>query len=261
MKRERQGGGRAMTGDTRNEERAPGDRARLSLRRAWPLILIAAVAVAGVVLFRDDLSFATLRDNREALIAFRDAHYAVTALAYVGLYVAVVAFSLPGGAVMTVAGGFLFGVVAGAALAVVAATAGATLIFLAARFGLGDALHARLQAASSEGTLRRLERGLRENELSVLFLMRLVPAIPFFVANLAPAFLGVKLRNYVVATFFGIMPGTAVYAWVGSGLGEVFARGENPDLGIIFEPAILGPIIALCLLSLLPMLVRRVRAR
>jgi uncharacterized membrane protein YdjX (TVP38/TMEM64 family) len=250
-----------MTSETCNGDPPAERRARISLRRAWPLVAIAVVAVGGFALLRDELSFATLRDNREALIAFRDAHYALATLAYVGLYVAVVAFSLPGGAVMTVAGGFLFGVVAGTALTVVAATTGATLIFLAARHGLGDALYARLQAASSEGTLRRLERGIRENELPFLFFIRLVPAIPFFVANLAPAFVGVKVRNYVVATFFGIVPGTAVYSWVGSGLGEVFSRGETPDLGIIFEPVILGPILALCLLSLFPILVRQVRSR
>jgi uncharacterized membrane protein YdjX (TVP38/TMEM64 family) len=158
---------------------------------------------------------------------------------------------------MTLAGGFLFGVVAAAAMTLVAATAGATGLFLAARHGFGDALHARLKAR--EGALARMERGLRGNEVSFLLLMRLVPVVPFFVANLAPAFLGVGLRNYVMTTFFGIIPGTLVYAWIGAGLSEVFARGERPDLGLIFDPVVLGPLLALAALAALPIVVRAVR--
>jgi uncharacterized membrane protein YdjX (TVP38/TMEM64 family) len=193
------------------------------------------------------------------LIGWRDAHYALAVIGYMTAYVAVVAFSLPGGSIMTLAGGFLFGLVAGASMTVVAATIGATLIFLAARHGLGDALHARLKARGGEGMLGRMERGLRESEVSYLLLIRLVPAIPFFVANLAPAFLGVRLRNVVVTTFFGIIPGTLVYTRIGVGLGEVVAAGESPDLGIVFEPRILGPLIGLAALAALPIVIRAVR--
>ncbi|MEO1549941.1 MAG: TVP38/TMEM64 family protein [Pseudomonadota bacterium] len=220
---------------------------------------MAVAAILGFVFLRDLLSFQALADNRELLLAWRDDNYLLVALIYVLIYVAVVAFSLPGGLVMTLTGGFLFGAVMGASLTVVAATLGATAIFLAAKTGLGDSLHARLKSASSGGILGRIEAGLRENEVSYLLMMRLVPAIPFFVANLAPAFLGVKLRNYVLTTFFGIMPGTAVYAWVGSGLGEVFDRGETPNLGLIFEPQVLGPILGLAALSALPIVLKSLR--
>ncbi len=91
--------------------------------------------------------------------------------------------------------------------------------------------------------------------------MRLVPAIPFFVANLAPAFLGVKLRNFVLTTLFGIIPGTAVFSWIGAGLGEVFERGETPDLGLIFDPMIMGPILGLAALAALPIVIRALRGR
>jgi len=93
----------------------------------------------------------------------------------------------------------------------------------------------------------------------VLFLIRLVPAVPFFVANIIPALVGVPVSRFVVTTFFGIIPGGVVFTWVGAGLGEVFARGETPDLGIIFEPHILGPILGLCVLAALPMLVKALR--
>lgn len=143
----------------------------------------------------------------------------------------------------------------------VAATAGATLIFLAARAGLGDAMHRRLVAGSADGELRRFEAGLRRDAFNYPLMVRLVPAFPFWLVNLAPAFLGIRLRSYVAATFLGIIPGTAVFSWIGAGLGEVFARGEEPDLGLILDPVILGPIVGLALLALLPVVLRRLRGR
>lgn len=238
-----------MTAHTRPQ---PG----FSLRRLWPLAIIVVVAAVGLA-YRDVISFSTLADNREALLAWRDQSYVLAASAYVLVYVAVVAFSLPGALLMTLTGGFMFGLAAGALLTVTGATIGAVLIFLAARFGLGETLEAKMDASS--GMMTKIRDGLRENEVSYLFLMRLVPAIPFFVANLAPALMGVKLRNYVLTTFFGIMPGTVVYTWVGAGLGEVFARGEKPNLGILFEWQVLGPILALCVLSALPILLKKFR--
>ncbi|TCP40445.1 TVP38/TMEM64 family protein [Rhodovulum marinum] len=227
------------------------------LARRLPLIVILAVAALGALTLRDQLSFQALADHREALIGVRDANYARTVLGFVAAYVVIVAFSLPGATVATLAGGFLFGVFPGVLFNVAAATMGAVLIFLAARWGLGDRLAARIDA--SEGRVKRLREGLRENELSVLFLIRLVPAVPFFVANLLPALVGVSLGRFAFTTFFGIMPGALVYTWVGAGLGEVFARGETPNLGIIFEPHILGPLLGLAALAALPMAVRLIR--
>ncbi|WGI21685.1 VTT domain-containing protein [Amylibacter sp. IMCC11727] len=225
------------------------------IKRLVPLIVILLVAVVGYFALRDVLSFDTLRDNREALIAWRDSNYALAAIVFIVIYVVVVAFSLPGAAVMTLAGGFLFGIFPGALFCVIGATLGAIAIFSAAKLGLGDMLHAKL--AEKPGLMQKMEAGLRENEISFLFLMRLVPAIPFFLANLAPAFLGVSLRNFAFTTFFGIMPGSIVYTSVGSGLGEVFARGESPNLGIIFEPHILGPILGLCALAIMPIIIKK----
>ncbi len=225
------------------------------VKRLVPLVVIVLVAAIGFFALRDVLSFDALRDNREALIAWRDSNYALAAIVFVLIYIAVVAFSLPGAAVMTLAGGFLFGIFPGALFCVIGATLGAIAIFSAAKLGLGDMLHAKL--AEKPGLMQKMEAGLRENEISFLFLMRLVPAIPFFLANLAPAFLGVSLRNFAFTTFFGIMPGSIVYTSVGSGLGEVFARGESPNLGIIFEPHILGPILGLCALAVLPIIIKK----
>jgi uncharacterized membrane protein YdjX (TVP38/TMEM64 family) len=203
---------------------------------------------------RDYLSFQALADNRAALLAWTGANATLAAAAFVALYVAVVAASLPGGAVTTLAGGYVFGTLLGGALAVVGATAGATLLFLAARTAFGDLLRAKAGPG-----LARLEAGFRANALSYLLFLRLVPAFPFVLVNLAPAFLGVSLRTYVTGTFFGIIPGTFVFASVGAGLGSVFERGERPDLGIVLTPPVLLPLLALAALSLLPVALRRLR--
>lgn len=229
------------------------------LKRHLPLILIAAVALVGVFTLRDTLSFETLAENRDALIALRDDHFVLIAAAFVLIYVAIVGFSLPGAAVASITGGFLFGLVGGTVLNVISATAGACLIFLAARAGLGEMLSARMDA--SEGRIAKLRDGLRENEISVLFLLRLVPAVPFFVANLLPALVGVRFRNYVFTTALGIVPGAIVFTWIGVGVGEVFDRGETPDLSILWEPHVIGPILALCALAALPMVIKAVRGK
>jgi len=235
------------------------DAKKSPIARFGPLVVIVLVAALGAFALRDYLSFEVLRDNREALIAFRDDHLILTLLGFLLAYVLIVTFSLPGATIATLTGGFLFGTAAGSALNVVAATSGATLIFLAARMGLGEKLKARMEA--SEGMVSRIKKGLDENQWSMLFFIRLVPAVPFFVANLIPAFLGVPLRRFVISTFLGIIPGSLVYTSVGAGLGEVFARGETPNLGIIFEPHILFPILGLCALSLLPVLIKAVTGK
>ena len=227
--------------------------------RRLPLIVIVIVAVLGAFFLRDYLSFDALRENREALLAFRDANYLLTVLAFIAAYVVIVAFSLPGATIATLTGGFLFATFPGALFNVTAATIGATAIFLAARWGFGEKLGAKLEG--SDGVVKKIKDGIDENQWSMLFLIRLVPAVPFFMANLVPSFLEVPLRRFVISTFLGIIPGTVVYTSVGAGLGEVFARGETPNLGIIFEPAIIGPIIGLCVLAALPILIKALRGK
>ncbi len=225
--------------------------------RHLPLIAILLAAAIGTYSFGDYLNFETLRDNRETLLAFRDANFALLALLFVAVYVAIVAFSLPGAAVASVTGGFLFGLAAGTLLNVTAATIGASAIFWAARLGLGETLSQRFDA--STGAMKKIRDGLRENELSVLFLIRLVPAVPFFVANLLPALVGVRFDRFVFTTFFGIIPGAIVFTWIGVGLGSVFDRGETPNLSLLWEPHIIGPILGLCALAALPIVIKAIR--
>ncbi len=240
-----------MAGDNQTAPETVG----FSPMRLWPVALLLAGLAAFFAFDLDRyLSFDALRENRAFLTEWTAAHLALAILIYAGVYIVVVAFSLPGGAVMTISGGFLFGPAISTAVTVLAATIGATVLFIAARTALGDVLRAKAGPA-----IRNMEAGFRENELSYMFVLRLVPLFPFFVVNLAPAFLGVSLRTYVIATLFGIIPGTFVYALVGNGLGAVFDAGGTPDLGIIFKPEILFPILGLALLALIPVIYKRVQ--
>lgn len=232
---------------------------RSGLVRNLPLIGIVAIAVIGAFTLRDYLSFETLRDNREALITFRDANFVLTALAFIGIYTVIVTFSLPGAAIASITGGFLFGLMPGTPFNIIAAVVGATLIFLAARWGLGEKLSKKMEA--SEGRVKKLKAAIDNNQWEALFVMRLVPAVPFFVANLLPALFGVPLYRFVISTAIGIIPGAFVYTSVGAGLSEVFARGETPNLGIIFEPHILLPILGLAALAALPIIIKAVRGK
>ncbi len=188
-----------------------------ALRRWLPLLALAGLmALVFGTGWHRYVSFKTIGVNYDLLQSFI-AHNKAAALAIYGaIYIAVVALSLPGGLVMTSAGGLLFGWQLGASAAVVAATIGATLVFLIARSSLGESL-----AAKAGPSLAALRDGFRENALSYLLFLRLVPVFPFFVVNLAPALLGVPLKTYVLGTLLGIIPGTIAFSVAGSGLGSV----------------------------------------
>ena len=226
--------------------------------RMLPLALLFA---GGAVLWfvfdvGDYITFETLREHRDWLQRRVADNASLAAVTFIFVYMLAIAFSIPVGVVLTVLGGFLFGTVLGTLYAVLGATIGAVAVFLAARSALHDLLRARAGSA-----VRRMEAGFKENALSYMFVLRLIPLFPFWLVNLAPAFLGVPLRTYFIGTLFGIVPGTLVFAWVGSGLDEIFARGETPDAGIIFAPEILGPILALVALALLPVAYKKWKAR
>ncbi len=228
--------------------------ARKSFLRALPAALVLLVAIVGFVALRDTLTFETLRDNREELVALRDANYWWMAAVFVAIYASIVALSLPGATVATLTGGFLFSVFPGALFNVVAATVGASALFLAVRMGFGRRIASRLD--DSGGKIRRIKEEIDANQWSMLFLIRLLPAVPFFVANLLPALVNVPLYRYVVSTFLGIMPGAIVFTSIGAGLGEVFETGAAPDFGLLFSPPVILPIAGLCLLAVLPVIIR-----
>jgi len=228
--------------------------------RNWFRLLLLpaliAIGIAAIVVFHLDrfLSFHALAANR-AWLSSEVAHNLVVAvLAFACVYVAATALSLPGASILTIAAGFLFGRIFGTAIAVVSATLGATALFAIARTSLGEIFRRR-----SAGALGTLQDGFRRNAFSYLLFLRLVPLFPFWLVNLVAAFLDVPLRIFVAGTAIGIVPGAAVYASVGSGLGAVLDRGQTPDLKIILSPPILIPILALAALSLVPIAWRKIR--
>lgn len=227
------------------------------VRRIVPIAVLIAGFVAFFALDLDRfVSLEALKENRETLRMLVSDNGIVAILTFGAIYAVVIAFSLPGGAIMTLTGGFLFGALGGGLIVVVGATIGATALFLVARTALGDVLRAK-----AGPFLSKMEDGFRSNALSYLLVLRLIPLFPFWLVNLVPAFLGVSTTTYIIGTFVGIIPGTFVYASVGNGLGALIDAGQDPDLGIIFRPEILGPLIGLAVLALLPVIYKRIQAR
>ncbi|MDA1099391.1 MAG: TVP38/TMEM64 family protein [Proteobacteria bacterium] len=229
----------------------------LSLRRLWPLLLLVAglaafLAVGGDAYFTLD----SLRLYRNDLATYIADHTIVMALCFLAVYAVMVAFSLPGALLMTVTSGFFFGSVAATGLVVVGATIGATAIFLIAKTALGDPLRAR-----AGPTLLKMEDGFRENAFNYLLILRLIPLFPFFLVNLVPAFLGVRLRDFVLATFIGIIPGTFVFAQVGMGLDSILDSNKELSVRSILSNDVLAALTGLAVLSALPVLYKFFRAR
>ena len=222
-------------------------------RRLLPLLLLAAAWIAFMLAggYRY-LTFSALARNRDWLCGLVQQWGVLAAFVYIALYAALVALSVPGAVILTLAGGFLFGTWVGGLCAVFGATLGATAIFLAARAGLGGL------AQRAGRFVGKLEAGFRADAFSYLLVLRIVPIFPFWLVNLVPALVGVRLPTYVLATFLGIVPGTFIYASLGNGLGGLV---EEPDLAIIFKPSLLIPITGLALLALVPVAYKRWRGK
>jgi uncharacterized membrane protein YdjX (TVP38/TMEM64 family) len=235
-------------------ETRPGSAWRWVRLMALPALLLASVAAYFAFGLGDYLRFEALARNREWLVDQVARHAVVSALAFLAAYATMVALSLPGATLMTLTAGFLFGTVLGTVLAVTGATVGATLVFLIARGSFRELFRRR-----AGGYLAKLERGFQKDALSYLLFLRLVPLFPFWLVNLVPALLNVPLRIFVIGTFLGIIPGGLVYASVGNGLGALLDQGRQPDLGILFTPQILLPILGLAALALVPVIYKRIK--
>ena len=224
--------------------------------RALVLPLLIALGLASVFLFHVGhyLSFDALAANRVVLLGEVERHPVLAAVTFAAIYVVATTLSLPGSSILTMSAGFLFGLGSGTALVVVAATFGACLLYLLARTSFREFLRDR-----AVGALERLKQGFQQDAFSYLLFLRLVPLFPFWLVNLVCALLDVPLPTFVIATLFGIVPGTLVFASVGSGLGAIFARGQTPDLSLLTKPRLFVPLIALAVLSLVPVIYRHLR--
>lgn len=190
---------------------------RRTFWRYLPILLII-LAIAGFFLAGGQkyLSFGAIIESRDRLAGYVSTHWLLAIASYAGIYVLAVALSLPGALALTIIGGFLFGGWIGGLVTVGAATLGATALFLAARTSLGETLAARIGPR-----LNRLRTGFQEDAVSYMLFLRLVPVFPFWLVNLAPALLGVRLRTFVWTTFVGVIPGTLAFSLAGAGLDSV----------------------------------------
>jgi uncharacterized membrane protein YdjX (TVP38/TMEM64 family) len=225
----------------------------LSLRRVVPLaLLLVALAAFWASGVASQLDWAALARHQATLSAWIARHRVIAPLLYAASYAVLTALSVPEAAVFTVAGGLLFGTLLGGTLAVVGATAGALVLFLAARSAFATG-----RAARAGSRLTRIRAELQRNGFHYLLAIRLIPLFPFWLVNLAAALAGMRLWAFGAATLIGIIPGTFVFASIGTGVGDVLAAGNRPNLALIFSPPILGPMVALGLLALLPVLWRK----
>lgn len=228
----------------------------------YVLLLLFAVGFISVMIWAPspESLFLKIQQNRLALNEWVDANFIFASTLYIASYIIVVALSLPFGLVLTVTGGFIFGLVTGTILTVLGATLGASLLFWLARTTFGVILEKK----AGKWT-KTVQKGFEKGEVSYLFLIRLVPIIPFFIANIVPALLKTRFKLYVLTTFLGIIPGSLVYSSIGHQL-QVTAASlptENAKIltlaeisGAIFQPSNLVPILGLALLSLLPLFLK-----
>jgi uncharacterized membrane protein YdjX (TVP38/TMEM64 family) len=222
---------------------------RLILR--WLPLGLVVLTLLGLYAagLQDYLSLDALRRYQGTLVGYVESDPVLASAIYVVVYVLIVAVSFPGSGIMTITGGFLFGAVLGTALASVASTIGATLIFLIARTSLGAFLAERAGPRT-----RKLREGFQEEGFSYLLFLRLVPLFPFWLVNLAAALFGMRLPTYFAATAVGVVPAAFVFAYFGHGLGDALDsdRLEVP-VGLLVALALLG------VLALTPIAVRRLR--
>ena len=233
-------------------------------RAAFPwqrlIILVVVLFTGGVVFSYFDLQHVfnceALRAHREFLLDYVGEQQYFAMLIFMTIYTAAITVSLPVGSLLSIACGFLFGSILGTGMIVIAATLGATLVFLIAKTILGDVLR-----ASAGPRLNKMAKGFEENALNYLLVLRLVPLFPFWLVNVAPAFLGVGLTAYVSATFIGIIPGTFVFVSVGAGLGSIFDAGGECTLSGALTPQVIVALVGLAVLALVPVAYRKFKAR
>jgi len=248
-------------------------RRRSLLRRRLPLLVLLALAAAVLLSdWRSLLPLETLVRHRIAIDAFMSEFRLAGLALYMLLYIAVVALSVPGAIWLTLAGGVLFGAVVGTIVTVISATIGATIIFKIAQSAVGETLLRRAGPRAA-----KVAEGIQADAFNYLLFLRLVPAFPFFLVTLAAALVAVPLPTFVAATMIGIIPGTFAFTLAGAGLDSVIAAQSasfeaciatgrtdcrvNFDPSQVLTPQLVGALVALGIVALAPIVVKRWRAR
>ena len=243
-----------------DDQRAGGRPAGRSVWRFAPIAVVGGGLALGYAAGLDEyFSLDYLGEKRQALKELVAGNPVRAALGWIAIYAIAVAFSFPAASLLAVISGFLFGWLAGGLYAVVAATAGAAALFLAARSAFGGFLKARVGGAAA-----RLASGFDDNAFGYLLVLRIAPFIPFFLVNIAPAFFNVRLRTFLAATLIGVVPGAFAYAWLGQGLDSVLvaanAAGRDAKLSDLVTAEITIAFAALALVAALSLAARKLWA-
>lgn len=238
---------------TLDKEKPPKRSGWVWSKRWLPLLLILLMlALIFSTGLRQYLSFESLKTHQHILLQWTHENFLLSSLLFVATYTIAVAISIPVATLLTLSGGFLFGPVFGVILAVISATMGATLLYFVVKAALGDWL-----SQKTSGWISRMSKGFQDNAFSYLLFLRIVPLFPFWVINIVPPLLGVSATTFIMATFFGMIPSSVVYALVGNGLNHILATNQTPDLTMIFDPKVLYPLLALAVISLLPVIYQK----
>ena len=243
-----------------SDQNTLGKNSRRLLRLAPVGIVVLGLALGYAFGLQNYLSLGYLAEQRQALRAYVDANVIWSALLFTGVYILAVAFSFPAASILTIFGGFLFGWLLGGSLVAVGATIGASILFMATRSAFGSFLRHRV-----DGVVKKLADGFRENAFGYLFVIRLAPVFPFFVVNIAAALFDISLARFVAATFFGILPGTFAYAYLGQGVDSVMIAaqeaGRQAQISDLVTREITLAFFALAAVALIPTIVKQVRQR
>jgi uncharacterized membrane protein YdjX (TVP38/TMEM64 family) len=242
-------------------------------RLAGPFILFAALAVGYALGLHHYLSFAAIAENRANLAAFTSDNIILAVIAFIAVYALAVAVSFPGASILTILAGLLFGWFTGGIVAIIAATLGATIVFQIAKSSFGDVL-----AKKAGPFLNRISAGFNDDAFNYMLFLRLVPAFPFWLVNIAPALANVKLRTFVTTTFLGIIPGTFAFASIGAGLDSILSAQQNAralclttkaaaecpfelSLSTLITTELLLAFAALGVVSIIPVVLKKWKAR
>jgi len=263
------------SGPSMNDAQPQRDGPRRGPLRRWLplLVLVAAVVAVWASGLTQYLSLASIAEHRDLLKAHVAANVTAALALYMAVYVAAIALSLPGGTLLTVLGGFLFGWLAGGLATVVAATSGATVVFLIARSSFGAVL-----AEKAGERVNAFAKGFREDAFNYLLFLRLVPLFPFWLVNIAPALFNVRPSTFMLSTIIGIIPATFAFSVLGSGFDSIIAAQRaayeaclkakdaghchfNLDAGALITPQIIAALVALGVVAIIPVAWKRFRMR
>lgn len=248
-------------GASARSERADGEPPRRSFTRYLPIaVVLAGLAIGYAMGWQRYLRLDTLIESRDTLKALVAANPLLAPLVFFAVYATAVALSFPAASILSIFGGFLFGWFFGSIVVALAATLGATLVFLAARSAIGDVL-----CRKAGGKAAALADGFESNAFGYLLALRLAPIFPFFLVNIAPALFNVRLRTFVTATAIGILPGVFAYCYLGAGLDDVLATAKAAGTSLrvkdLVTPEIKLAFAILALVALLPIAVKKWKAR